>query len=341
MSTSLNDIASDDPGVSFARAIINNGGTFIEISGTISQTLNLSSQLTYPYTITTIGGTCTAASVQGFISVSPSSNMTIQPGMDVGQTICNNSIGAFKPITYNILNASTVNVNWTPGRPTGINHTHIFRNQISTIDLGGADGNIAANNGQDFTVTINSTTVTYTVNTAAPQNDNEVVDILNGLRTEIITANLPVNVVVIGNSLRITSVNGADFTLVAAGGNAPLQFGASNTTQTATNTLTIFGNPSIPGLAVDTTYNFTISTVNNVFGCNDPATQISATGSITIAMESALALTSGSNNLTVCRTETISSTQGGVDIEWDVTGYALGASVGAGQLPAGVQSSFN
>ena len=58
-------------------------------------------------------------------------------------------------------------------------------------------------------------------------------------------------------------------------------------------------------------------------------------------MESAIALTSGSNNLTVCRTETISSTQGGVDIEWDVTGYALGATVGAGQLPAGVQSSFN
>ena len=122
--------------------------------------------------------------------------------MDVGQTICNNSIGAFQPITYDILNASTVNVNWTPGRPNGINHTHIFRNQISTINLGGADGNVAANNGQDFTITINSTTVTYTVNTAAPQNDNQVVDILNGLRTQIITANLPVNAVVIGSSLR-------------------------------------------------------------------------------------------------------------------------------------------
>ena len=64
------------------------------------------------------------------------------------------------------------------------------------------------------------------------------------------------------------------------------------------------------GLAVDTTYNFTVSTVNNVFGCNDPAAQVSATGSITVAMESALAITSGSDNLTVCRTETISSTQG-------------------------------
>ena len=39
--------------------------------------------------------------------------MNIQPGMDLGQIICNNSVGAFQPITYDILNASTVNVNWT------------------------------------------------------------------------------------------------------------------------------------------------------------------------------------------------------------------------------------
>ena len=42
----------------------------------------------------------------------------------------------------------------------------------------------------------------------------------------------------------------------------------------------------------------------------------------------------------MCRFETVSSTQGGVDIEWDITGYALGASVGAGQLPQGIQSSY-
>ena len=45
--------------------------------------------------------------------------------------------------------------------------------------------------------------------------------------------------------------------------------------------------------------------------------------------------------MTICRTETISSTQGGVDIEWDITGFALGATVGAGQLPAGVQSTYD
>ena len=122
------------------------------------------------------------------------------------------------------------------------------------------------------------------MNTAAPQSDDEVVDILNGLRTEIIAASLPVNAVVVGNSLRITSINAAEFTLAGAGGNAPLQFGGSNTTQTATNTVSIFGDPAEAGLAVDTTFEFTISTVNNnVFGCNDPAAQVSATGSITIS----------------------------------------------------------
>ena len=134
--------------------------------------------------------------------------------MDVGQVICNNSTGAFSPIIYDVSGASTINVDWTPTRPTGIDHSHVIQNQISTINIGGVDADVAANNGQDYTITINSTTVTYTVNIAAPQNDNEVVDILNGLRTQIINANLLVDPVVVGgNSLRITSRNGLPFNL--------------------------------------------------------------------------------------------------------------------------------
>ena len=244
ISTSLNDVDGDDGGITFTRTIILNGGTFIEISGTISPTLPITAQTTYQYTITTVGGTCTPTTAQGFISVSPNSNMTIQPGMDLDQTICNNSIGAFDPVVFDLVNASTVNVNWNPSRPTGINHTHLFRNQVSTIILGGANANVPANNGQDYTITINSTTVTYTVDTGAPQNDDELVDILNGLRTEILAASIPVNAAVVGNSLRITSINAAEFTLAGAGGNAPLQFGVSNTTQTATNTGFNFWKPS-------------------------------------------------------------------------------------------------
>ena len=43
---------------------------------------------------------------------------------------------------------------------------------------------------EDYTVTINGTPYTYTVNTGAPQNDNEIVDILNGLRDTIIDSGL-------------------------------------------------------------------------------------------------------------------------------------------------------
>ena len=135
--TSLNDVLLDDGVITFNRTIIANGGTFIDISGKITSTLQVSTTTTYQYTITTVGGTCTPTTAQGFITVSPNSTMALQAGMDTGQTICNNSIGAFDPIVYNLTNASTVNVSWTPARPTGINHTHLFRNQISTIDLGG------------------------------------------------------------------------------------------------------------------------------------------------------------------------------------------------------------
>ncbi|MDB4227388.1 hypothetical protein N9799_01110 [Flavobacteriaceae bacterium] len=342
VSSSFNDALGDDGVISFNRTVVADGGTFIEISGTISGSLGITVPTTYQYLITTTGGTCTPTTAQGFISVSPNSSMTMQVGMINSQTVCNNSIGAVTPIVYNLTNASTVNVAWTPSRPTGINHTHVIQNQISTIVLGGVDADVAANNGQDYTVTINSITVTYTINIAAPQNDNEITDILNGLRALIGGTGLLVDVLVVGgNSLRITSRNGISLTVSSSDpGINTAVFAAPNLVQSATNSLTIFGDPAVAGLAVDTVFGFTITTVNNVFGCNNPADQVSLTGSITIAPEAAISLTTGNNNLIVCQGETVSSTQGGVDIEWDITGYALGATVGAGQLPQGINSSY-
>ena len=94
-------------------------------------------------------------------------------------------------------------------------------------------------------------------------------------------------------------------------------------------------------MAVDTAFNFTISTVNNAFGCNDPAAQDSESGTITIAPEPTINIARGNADLTVCSGESILNTQAGFDIEWDVTGYALGASVSdTTVLPPGVQSSY-
>ena len=107
-----------------------------------------------------------------------------------------------------------------------------------------------------------------------------------------------------------------------------------------TNSVTIFGNPAVVGLAANTVYQYEISTVNNAFGCNDPATQVSKTGSITITPQPSINLTSGSADLTICSGETVSSTLGGVDIEYDITGYALGATVSATSLPTGINTSY-
>ena len=53
-------------------------------------------------------------------------------------------------------------------------------------------------------------------------------------------------------------------------------------------------------LAADTVFGFTISTVNNGFGWKS-VSQVSLTGSVTIAVEPSINLTSGSSNLAVCR----------------------------------------
>ena len=223
-------------------------------------------------------------------------------------------------------------------RPAGINHTHVIQNQISTIAIGGTNAIMAANNGRDYSITINSATVTYTVNTVT----TTILEIVNGLRTLITNADLQVDPVVFGgNSLRITSRNGSPYTISTSdpGINA-IAFAAPILVQSATNSVTIFGNPAVVGLVANTVYQYQISTVNNAFGCNDPATQVSKTGSITITPQPSINLTSGSADLTICSGETVSSTLGGVDIEYDITGYALGATVSATSLPTGINTSY-
>ena len=56
------------------------------------------------------------------------------------------------------------------------------------------------------------------------------------------------------NSLRITSRNGTPFTISSSDPavNAAV-FAAPNLVQSSTNSVTIFGDPSVAGLAVDTT----------------------------------------------------------------------------------------
>ena len=72
--TSLNDVAGNEPLVTFTRTVVADGGTFIEISGTVSSNLAITAPTTYQYTIRTTGGNCQPFEAQGFISVSPNLN---------------------------------------------------------------------------------------------------------------------------------------------------------------------------------------------------------------------------------------------------------------------------
>ena len=95
------------------------------------------------------------------------------------------------------------------------------------------NADVAANN-EDYTVTINGTPYTYTV-IGAPQFDNEISDIVNGLRDAINldAGTLQLDATVVGgNVLTLTSRNGGDFTVTDSdpGLNAAI-FGAADPTQ--------------------------------------------------------------------------------------------------------------
>ena len=348
LQTSLNDLGVATPAITFSETDVQNGGRFVEIIG--APNVVITERTTYPFTIRTTGSVCDPDEAVGSITVSPLSTITIQAGMDDNQQICNNSPGVLVDIVYDVTNATSVDVAWAPSRPNNINSFFVTQNQISTITLGGVNADVAANNTEDYTVTINGTPYTYTVNTGAPQNDNEISDIVNGLRDAINldAGTLQVDATVVGgNVLTLTSRNGGDFTVTDSdpGLNAAI-FGAADPTQVQTGerTVTIAGDPAVPGLVADQVYTYTLTTQNSEFGCNLPANQQSVTGNITISPQPTITLLpGGSDNLSICSGESISDTQGGNDIVWEIQGFATNASIDTAvtPLPPGVIQNYN
>ena len=346
LAVSLTDVDADD-GETIVQNETQNGGRFVEIIG--APNVVITERTTYPITIRTTGSVCDPDQAVGSITVSPQSTISIQPGMDDNQQICNNSPGVLTDIVYDVTNATSVDVVWAPSRPNNINSFFVTQNQISTITLGGVNADVAANNTEDYIVTINGTPYTYTVNTGAPQNDNEISDIVNGLRDliNIDAGTLQIDATVVGgNVLTLTSRNGGDFTVTDSdpGLNAAI-FGAADPTevQPGERIVTIAGDPAVPGLVADQVYTYTLTTQNSEFGCNLPANQQSVTGNITISPEPTITLTSGSDNLSICSGESISATQGGDDIVWEIEGFATNASIDTAvtPLPPGVIQSYN
>ena len=346
LAVSLTDVDADD-GETIVQNETQNGGRFVEIIG--APNVVITERTTYPFTIRTTGSVCDPDQAVGSITVSPQSTISIQAGMDDNQQICNNSPGVLTDIVYDVTNATSVDVVWAPSRPNNINSFFVTQNQISTITLGGVNADVAANNTEDYIVTINGTPYTYTVNTGAPQNDNEISDIVNGLRDliNVDAGTLQIDATVVGgNVLTLTSRNGGDFTVTDSdpGLNAAI-FGAADPVevQPGERIVTIAGDPAVPGLVADQVYTYTLTTQNSEFGCNLPANQQSVTGNITISPEPTITLTSGSDNLSICSGESISATQGGDDIVWEIEGFATNASIDTAvtPLPPGVIQSYN
>ena len=343
---SLTDVDGDD-GETIVQNETQNGGRFVEISG--APNVVITERTSYPFTIRTTGSICTPDEAVGNITVNPLSTISIQAGMDDNQQICNNSPGVLTDIIYDVTNATSVDVTWAPSRPNNINSFFVTQNQISTITLGGVNADVAANNTEDYTVTINGTPYTYTINTGAPQNDNEISDIVNGLRDliNVDAGTLQMDATVVGgNVLTLTSRNGGDFTVTDSDpGLNDAIFGAADPTlvQPGERIVTIAGDPAVPGLIADTVYTYTLTTQNSEFGCNLPANQQSVTGNITISPQPTITLTSGSDNLSICADESISATQGGVDIVYEIDGFATNASIDIAvtPLPPGVNQNYN
>ena len=122
-------------------------------------------------------------------------------------------------------------------------------------------------------------------------------------------------------------------------------FGAADPTQVQRErTVTIAGDPAVPGLVADQVYTYTLTTQNSEFGCNLPANQQSVTGNITISPQPTITLLpGGSDNLSICSGESISDTQGGNDIVWEIQGFATNASIDTAvtPLPPGVIQNYN
>ena len=113
------------------------------------------------------------------------------------------------------------------------------------------------------------------------------------------------------------------------------------TTQDASKQLTISGNPTDVGLAVETEFEFTLLTLASDFNCNLVAQQDEFIGTITLTPAPTISLITGGDEADICVEESIADEYAGANIVYEIGGAATGASIDAADLPDGVSSSFN
>ena len=273
-------------------------GTTVTISGspTVVGTFN--------YTVTTTGGVCAPASINGTITVSPGPTIALSSAVGTdNQTICQGS--AITNIKYVVGGSATGAT--ASGLPAGVSGS--FSGGIFTIS-----GTPSVSGVFNYTVTTTGGPCTPATATGTIQIDATPTIVLSsaaGTDNQTVCQNSPIT------SITYTlggSATGASFAGLPAG----VSGSVSGTT------VTISGSPTVVG-----TFNYTVTTTGGVCA---PA---SINGTITVSPGPTIALSSavGTDNQTICQGSAITN------IKYVVGGSATGAT--ASGLPAGVSGSFS
>ncbi|MDB4590960.1 PKD domain-containing protein, partial [Flavobacteriaceae bacterium] len=271
-------------------------------------TANITTTQVYPYTVTTLGGTCQDTSLDGTITVNPEGIITLTSpiGTDA-QVLCETE--PITAITYQLFDGATDAT--ATGLPTGVS----FSVDLDIVTISGTPtDDITSTIVYDYTITTtggcSNTSLNGTI-TVNPDDDLAIVSI-PGTDAQILCETEPLVAIVYEFSAGATSaaVTGlpAGVTFVVVG-----------------NELTISGTPSGP-IPTQTIFDYTVTTIGT-------CSVASLDGTITVNPEGALVLTSpiGSDAQVLCENTTI------LDITYQLEGDATNATVTG--LPAGLSFS--
>jgi hypothetical protein len=269
-------------------------GTFTGTTFTISGTPTASG--TFNYTVTTTGGSCTAATATGTITVTALPTVTLTSG-SASQTVCQNV--AITPVVYTVGSGATSA--GVTGLPTGVSGT--FTGTTLTIagtpSVSGAFVYMVTTTGGCSPAATASGTITVTT-----------------LPTIALTSGTGSNVQTRCAGVAISNITYTVGGSATSAGVSGLPAGVSGTFSGAT--FTISGTPSAAGA-----YTFTVTTTG---GCSPAAT---ATGTITVNALPTIVLATGSTSQTVCKNvaiTTIGFTVGGAATGAGVSGLPTGVS---------------
>jgi hypothetical protein len=274
-------------------------GSFSASTFTIAGTPTVSG--TFPYTVTTTGS-CAQVTATGSISVSPDAVITLTSAAGTNnQTRCINI--AISTITFAVSGGGTGAT--ITGLPAGL--TGVFNSGTFTIS-----GTPTASGSFPYTITTTGTCAQKTATGTIIVTPNAAITLTSGAGTNDQTKCI---------NVAITNITFA----VSGGGTGATVTGlpAGVTGSFSGGVYTINGVPTASG-----SFPYTITTTG-------PCGQATATGTIIVSPNAAIALTSGggSNNLTRCINTAIST------ITFAISGGGTGATVTG--LPSGVNGIYS